>query len=51
MVTLADLGAAFDANARILQVQVARILRAALLMIAMLVYSVFLALSSAHGVK
>lgn len=48
---LADLGAAFDANARILQVQVARLLRAALLMIAMLVYSVFLALSSDHGVK
>jgi hypothetical protein len=48
---LADLSAAFDANARILQVQVARILRAALLMTAMLVYAVFLALSSAHGAK
>lgn len=46
---LVDLDAAFAANARALQIQQARILRALALMVLIMGYAVVLALSSGHG--
>jgi len=48
---LVDLDAAFAANARALQIQQARILRALALMVLIMGYAVVLALSSGHGEK